>query len=111
MSTGGSALTAFWMLVPPDTQLPEDWTRRATHVLLISLRPSEIGLLIERKGDVSDLDASFLMLVSRGLPAQQIAREVGITDRSVYRRLSKLRHEFGVATNAELTAELARRGF
>ena len=101
-----------WLVVAPGTDLPAEWLERAIHVLLVALAPPEVAALVERKTRLSaGADPAFLQLVARGLSAIAIARRLGTTDRSVYRRMAALRDEFGVATNAELTAELARRGF
>lgn len=53
----------------------------------------------------------FLKLVARGLSARVIARQLGISPRSVHRRTARLRDSLGVGSTAELAAELSRRGF
>lgn len=100
-----------WVLLPPGTELPTEWTERAVPLLLIPLLPAEVASVIERKRRQEPGDPLFLGLVARGRAARDIARQLDITDRSVYRRLAALRDDFGVVTNAELAAELARRGF
>ncbi len=99
------------MLIPVGTDVPAEWAERAVQMLLVPLLPGEVSSLIEGKRQQAPGDPLFLELVARGRAAQDIARQLDITDRSVYRRLAALRDDFRVATNAELAAELARRGF
>ncbi|MGH2750862.1 MAG: hypothetical protein ACRDK3_08335 [Actinomycetota bacterium] len=100
-----------WLLVAPDTDLPPEWAERAIELLALPLVPREVTVLIERKRVHHTADPHFLHMVAQGLATRDIARALDITDRSVYRRLAALRGEFAVDTNAELTAQLARRGF
>lgn len=99
------------MLVPAGTDVPLEWAERAVPILLVPLSPADVTALIEGKREHAPGDPLFFGLVARGRTARDIARRLDITDRSVYRRLAALRDDFGVSTNAELAAELARRGF
>lgn len=99
---------AVWLLTPDDADLPAEWRERGTPMTLVPLTPDELR---RAAGATGDPGTEFLRLVARGLPAYEIAKTARLTSRTVYRRLAHLRERFGVATNAELCAELARRGF
>lgn len=102
-----------WVFV--DTaSLPEAWKARARPVSLVALLPSEVQALVvshRLHPAVEPEDVGFLELVAAGHSGSQIARRLGVSDRSVFRRLEKWRTRFGVDSTAELAAELARRGF
>lgn len=79
----------------------------------VPLLPTEADQILEEKSaepDATD-DPEFLRLVARGDAAGVIARRLSISTRSVHRRLARLRDSLGVASSAELAAELSRRGF
>lgn len=101
-----------WLFLE-STMVPERWKKRAISTSLVPLLPEEIEELL---GDGSPflLDADeedLVKLVARGLSAQAISLEWGISVRSVERRLQRLRERFGVESSAELVAVLASQGF
>lgn len=61
--------------------------------------------------EVAVADLPLVRLVARGRSATEIARELGVSPRTVNRHVARLREQCGVATIHELAAELARRGF
>lgn len=113
MGNGGELPPGGWIFLEPGA-VPERWAERAIPVMLVPLTPEESGQMLNAEPvDAGTLapDADLMRLVARGLSAEVIARRLGLAARSVYRRLARLRETFGVASTAELAAELARRGF
>jgi hypothetical protein len=101
-----------WLILDPE-HVPEAWRDRAMHMAWVPLLPSEADeILAEGTARPVDMDdPEFLRLVARGDAAGIIARRLSISTRSVHRRLARLRDSLGVASSAELAAELSRRGF
>jgi DNA-binding CsgD family transcriptional regulator len=102
-----------WLFLRP-SEVPERWRARAVPMSFIPLLPEEAAALTA--GEFTDEpDQSggeeFLKLVARGLSARVIARQLGISPRSVHRRTARLRDTLKVNSTAELAAELSRRGF
>ena len=56
-------------------------------------------------------DLPLIRLVAEGQNTAQVARALGISQRTVYRHVARLCDEFEVSTLQELSSELARRGF
>lgn len=113
MSGDGRLHTGGWVFLEPGS-VPERWAERAIPVMLVPLTPEESAQMLNAQpvdaGALSP-DTDLMRLVARGLSAEVIARRLGLAARSVYRRLARLRETFGVASTAELAAELTRRGF
>lgn len=113
MSEDGRLHPGGWVFLEPGS-VPERWAERAIPVMLVPLTPEESAQMLNAQpvdaGAVTP-DTDLMRLVARGLSAEVIARRLGLAARSVYRRLARLRETFGVASTAELAAELARRGF
>ena len=102
-----------WILVAPSA-LPERWRDRATPMFLVPLLPDEARDVLAGEPAGSELhgeDLALAKLVARGVPVDDVARQLHLTSRTVYRRLARLRRMVGVSTTGELVAELARRGF
>ncbi|MDQ3956723.1 MAG: helix-turn-helix domain-containing protein [Actinomycetota bacterium] len=102
-----------WILVAPSA-LPERWRDRAAPMFLVPLLPEEARRVLAGEAAASELqdeDLSLARLVARGVPVDDIAGQLHLTSRTVYRRLARLRRTIGVSTTAELVAELSRRGF
>lgn len=113
MGDGGEVPPGGWLFLEPGS-VPDRWAERAIPVMLVPLTTEESAQMLNGQPvDAGALapDADLMRLVARGLSAEVIARRLGLAARSVYRRLARLRETFGVATTAELAAELARRGF
>lgn len=104
---------AVWVLVPKDA-LPERWAHRALPLSLVRLLPEESEQLLENGATspaMSLEEESLARLVARGMGAPDIARQLHMTPRSVYRRLARLRKRFDARTSTELAAILAKQGF
>jgi len=111
---GGSGLVA-WLFVS-DAVLPERWRDRAVRMSLVPLLPAELSSLLPEtdpggERGLSEADARLAQLVARGRPRREIARTLGISVRTLDRRLMVLRQLLGADSLAGLTAELGRRGF
>lgn len=102
-----------WLILDPDL-VPPEWKDRARHLAWVPLLPQEAQQILEKGSAEPHLVASdpdFLRLVARGAAPGVIGRRLGISTRSVHRRLARLRDELGTGSSAELAAELSRRGF
>ncbi len=112
LSTFRPAHSEGWVLLPPD-QVPDVWRTRAREMSLVALLPEESRGLLAGERPLVPVDPDeeqLLRLVTRGASANSIARELGITPRTVQRRLARLRERFEVGSTAELAVVLARRG-
>jgi DNA-binding CsgD family transcriptional regulator len=102
-----------WVILSLDA-LPDAWGARAIPLALVPLTPAEVGQLLSHEPveqRIAGADLSLIHLVARGHGTAEISRELGISARTVNRRVAVLRDEFGVSTIQELATELARRGF
>jgi len=100
-------------MVDPSS-VPRRWADRSVLVALVPLLPKEARSLFHGEPvspELSVEDEAVLRRAARGTAPSEIASELGISPRSVYRRLAKLRRRFGAPTTSELVAALARRGF
>ena len=103
---------AVWVLMDA-SEVPEDWRDRARPLWLVPMLASEAGRLLRERSTepLNQEDPEFLRQVAQGVPAPVMARRLGLSTRSVHRRLARLRNEMGLDSTAELSATLARRGF
>jgi DNA-binding CsgD family transcriptional regulator len=102
-----------WVLLSPDA-VPEVWRPRGVTVVLVPMTPSEAAQVLSRtpaEQSVTAAELPLVRLVAKGHSAEQIARELRVTSRTVHRHVARLRDAFGVSTLQELATELARRGF
>lgn len=102
-----------WLLLEPGA-VPERWRGRMRHVAMVPLLPSEAdGLLAGRPASpaLDPSDEAIARLVARGLSVIAIAAELGMSTRSVQRRLVRLRELLGAESKAELAGLLAAKGF
>ena len=102
-----------WVLVPQDA-LPERWAHRALPLSLVRLLPGEAEQLLVNGSTapaMSTEEEDLARLVASGKGAPEIATQLHMTPRSVYRRLARLRKRFGARTSTELAAILAKNGF
>lgn len=102
-----------WIFLRPDA-VPAAWRDRAVPVALVPLLPGETGQVLGPNGPGVGLDATdqrLLALVAEGRSKADIAEALGLTPRSVERRIAKLRRRFDVSSTAELIAAASRRGF
>lgn len=94
--------------------VPDEWRARALPVFLVPLDRDEAGDLL-RSGSTERLidneEEELLRLVARGFSARTIARRMGRSERSIHRRLARLRERYGASSTQELATELARKGF
>ena len=102
-----------WLFLHPSA-VPDEWSDRIRPVVLVPLDENELVSLL-RSGSVEKThtaqDEELLHLIARGLSVRAISRRLGQSERTVHRRLARLRDRYGVASTPELVAELSRRGF
>lgn len=94
--------------------VPDRWKSRVQTVALVPLLPDEAAQVLRAgyaEARVHPDDEDLARLLSAGASVERIANELGVTVRSVYRRLARLRTMFEVSSTAELTAALTRMGF
>lgn len=85
---------------------------RGISMTLLPLTANELAELLSGGPVTSEAhDLPLLRAVARGLAVAQIARQVGVSPRTVYRRTAALKKQFGVTDLQALATELARRGF
>lgn len=102
-----------WVLMS-EAEVPERWKDRAVRLSLVPLLPAEADGVL-RSGWTNQLaspdDVAVARLAARGRSAREIAAELHMTPRSVYRRLARLRDHVGAKTSTELVARLVEHGF
>lgn len=104
---------AAWLLLSPEA-VPEPWRSRGREVRLVPLLPEEAAGILRGEGAPSELtgdNVAVSRLLARGLSAASISKELGLSVRTVERRLADLRDRFGVGSTAELATLLSERGF
>ncbi|MGH2692196.1 MAG: LuxR C-terminal-related transcriptional regulator [Actinomycetota bacterium] len=97
-----------------NADLPPVWRRRAVPGYMVLLAGPELERLTgaaEAEPGIDAEDEPILPLVARGLTVTSIASRMGITPRTVERRLARLRERLEVGSTAELAVLLAERGF
>ena len=106
-----SELPIVWVLLSPDA-CPDAWLRRAVPVMRVPLGKHEAsGILDERPRPPSlASDEELARLLSRGMSTLQISVALGISPRTVFRRVARLRRDFGASSTKELVSLLARYG-
>lgn len=102
-----------WLFLHPRA-IPQRWRARAVEVAFIPLLPHETLELLEtdRTGqEITAEERPLVNLLASGASAREIGRRLQIAERTVYRRIARLRSVFQVETTHELVALLSRRGF
>ena len=102
-----------WVILSP-RKVPEAWEARGVTVVLVPMTPSEASQLLSDapvEQDIAPADLPLIHLVAQGHSAAEMARSLGVSERTVYRHVARLSDEFGVSSIQELATELARRGF
>jgi DNA-binding NarL/FixJ family response regulator len=102
-----------WLLVDEEA-LPPSWAHRAVQVTVVRLSADEANRLLSgehARPTVPAEDEALAHLIASGVGVSEIAKQLHLTTRSIYRRLSRLRVAFGVATVGELAAKLSRLGY
>lgn len=102
-----------WLVLSPNG-VPDAWAERAVPSFVVALLPNELESVLGGTAAVPDLDPTDLRvarLTAGGATTRQIATALGVSDRTVQRRLASLRRRLGVESKAALALALARRGF
>lgn len=105
--------TAGWLFVQAD-RLPERWRQRARPAMYVPLLSAEIEELFSGHLSgpaLSQPEQDLAKLLAQGRSASAIARRLGVSHRTVERRLAALRDRLGTGSTAELALALARNGF
>jgi DNA-binding CsgD family transcriptional regulator len=104
---GGGALLIHPSALLDALQMLFDLTWRSARRLVLSAE--DVG---EEDGDrLEDVDAQILGLLLAGLTDQAIGNQLGMSLRTVQRRVSQLMERAGVATRLQLGHEAGRRGW
>lgn len=94
--------------------VPERWRERAVSLHLIPLLPRETDRIVEGTTALPGVtldDEPLLRVVAKGRKTSAMARELGMPQRTVERRLERLRRLLDVPSTADLVVLLARLGF
>ncbi len=108
----GSGPPLGWLILEEAT-VPERWKDRSRSVVLVPLLPEETAEVLDRGFTAPQFTAAEERLMghlSEGCSLKVIASRLGVTSRTVERRLARVRERFGLDTTAELKALLARMG-
>ena len=103
---------AAWLFLSPDA-VPEQWRSRARPAMYVPLLPDETKDLLAARPVLPSLsarDEHVARLAATGRTSASIARELGVSRRTVDRRLAALRDQFGVTSSAELAVRLSAHG-
>lgn len=95
-------------------RVPERWRERAVSLHLIPLLPEETTRIVAGSTALPGVtleDEPLLRVVAKGRKTAAMARELGMPQRTVERRLERLRRQLDVPSTADLVALLARLGF
>ena len=101
-----------WLLLSP-AAVPDEWRARAVAMSLVPLLPAEAATVLAGGTARPQFagEEELLRLVAAGCTRAAIARRLGVSVRTVQRRLARVQESTGVRTLPELTARLAKRGF
>lgn len=102
-----------WVLIDRDA-VPAELDDRVTSLALLSLLPQEVERLLEctvLSVEFSDEERALARALIIGSPLPVVARELGISPRSVHRRIARLRERMGAPSTESLVATLVRMGF
>jgi DNA-binding CsgD family transcriptional regulator len=101
-----------WLFMPP-ADVPERWQRRAVPLMMVPLLPAEAESVLSEGAVEPDLrgEEDLLRLVAQGLTRETIARRLGVSVRTVQRRLAAIQNRTGAGSLPELAVQLAQRGF
>lgn len=112
---GGASGEAAWLFFR-SAEVPPRWRDRAIAFSLVPLAADEVASLVRDEPArpphaLAPTDLALAQLVARGAGRKEIAVELGVSSRTVDRRLAALRQRHGATTPAELVARLAQAGF
>lgn len=101
-----------WLFIQ-GAEVPAAWQSRAVTGAFVPLLPEEAALLMgggTPQPALSGDELALARLAARGMSNAAMARELGIAERTVYRRLNQLRERFGFASKGDLISFLATTG-
>ena len=103
---------AGWILLPDD-QVPHRWRARAVPLMLVPVVGRELADLLDGRtpSDLAPMDERIVRLLAAGEAQAAIARETGLSLRTVQRRIAVLCRKFDADTTPDLRARLAAAGF
>ena len=113
MTQGKGWAQPTWLLLAGD-DVPERWRERATAATLVPLLPHEADVLLAGRQPVPEIaaeDEAIARLVARGAAPAAIATELRLSERTVHRRLARLRRRLGMQSTEDLAEHLRRSGF
>lgn len=103
-----------WLMFVDSDSVPESWRERVRPISGVRLLDEEVQLIgvgAEWGTQLDPQDLQLAVLVARGTPVGVMAKRLEMSIRTVQRRLSGLRKQFGVTSTVELAGRLAERGF
>lgn len=115
LRAGGDARDA-WIVVP-GTTIAEQWRHRAHPAFLIRLPASELGRVLGVSGvsgiepPLSRDEESVAGLLANDVSQAEIAAELGMSLRTVQRRVGQLRRRLGAPSTRDLCKRLRTMGY
>jgi DNA-binding CsgD family transcriptional regulator len=105
--------TRAWLFLEGDatSDLPDAWRERSRPATLIPLLPGEArDVLAEGRAEpaLDPADESLVALAGQGLSTGEIARRLQTPQRSVQRRLARVRRKLGFTSNEQLATFAAQ---
>lgn len=105
--------TAGWLFLQPE-QLPDRWKQRARPAVYVPLLSQEIDELLDGHltgPALTSMEEQLAASIAQGRSIAAIGRQLGVSHRTVERRLSALRERLGVRSSVDLGLALCARGF
>jgi DNA-binding NarL/FixJ family response regulator len=102
-----------WLLVEP-ASVPPALRARARTMAVVPLLAVEAQCVLDVASPWAQLsaeDGALAAALVRGQASKVIAHELGVTRRTVERRIGRLRERLGVDSNEALCARLSQLGF
>lgn len=89
--------------------MPAQWAEHATEVLMVRVPADQLDPVLSRVQPAAN--SLLYSLAAQGLSRAEIARRLGVSTRTVDRRLAEIRDSLGVQTLAEVAGRLAAAGW
>lgn len=111
--TTGVQTTQCWVMLDRRA-VPANLTARVTSLAVLSLLPHEVGRLLDCTAPddrLTEEERALATALVAGQPLPAIARQMGVSTRSVHRRIAQLRDRLSAQSTEHLAATLVRMGF
>jgi DNA-binding NarL/FixJ family response regulator len=110
MPTPGDVPSRTALVIGDPADLPAEWVRRGRRVVVVMLDPEELVTQPDGRDAARPGDDELVRLLADGHTQEAIARRLGLSLRTVQRRLAAIRRQLGVDASHQIPTELLRRG-